>query len=376
MRGAWGRRVFLVGACLLGSAGCQPAARPPKGPAVTVADLVREARAEGFVVEDPLTIDAEMKADVERVVGRMGTPEERLRRLSRYLRDDLAFRYAPSQSLTARAGFRARQGDCVSYTHLFTALARHLGVPVYFVYVRKVEGHYEKNGTFFLSSHVAVGYGSGPMAVVMDFAKEAPDWTLSLYNTIDDGTALALYQNNLAVDAMQAGRLDEAEASMRFWLTRRPNVAEIHNNLGVLLNRAGRYEEALAVLRRGIELFPRYEPLYTNAIRAARAAGKQDEALALVGRAEALEEGDPLLLLASGLSLYQAGDYGAAADRLERAGLALPDNVVIAAWLVRVYLAAGRREEGRGAFDRVRKLAPSGTLEQDLRREFPELGQL
>lgn len=376
MRGAWGRRVFLGGACLLGAAGCQPTARPPKGPAVTIEALVREARAEGFVVEDPLSIDAEMKADVERVVGRMGTPEERLRRLSRYLRDDLAFRYAPSQSLTARAGFRARQGDCVSYTHLFVALARHLGVPVYFVYVRKVEGHYEKNGTFFLSSHVAVGYGSGPMAVVMDFAKEAPDWTLSLYNTIDDGTALALYQNNLAVDAMQAGRLDEAEASMRFWLSRRPNVAEIHNNLGVLLNRAGRYEEALAVLRRGIELFPRYEPLYTNAIRAARAAGKQDEALALVGRAEALEEGDPLLLLASGLSLYQAGDYRAAAERLERAGLALPDNVVIAAWLVRVYLAAGRREEGRGAFDRVRKLAPSGTLEQDLRREFPELGQL
>ncbi|MDC0743326.1 tetratricopeptide repeat protein [Polyangium mundeleinium] len=374
MRGAWGRRWLLVGAWLVGAAGCQPAARPPKGPAMTIADLVREARAEGVSVEDPLVIDAEMKADVERVVGRMGTPEERLRRLSRYLRDDLAFQYAPSQSLTARAGFRARQGDCVSYTHLFTALARHLDVPVYFVYVRKVEGHYEKNGSFFLSSHVAVGYGSGPMAVVMDFAKEAPDWTLSLYNTIDDGTALALYQNNLAVDAMQAGRLDEAEASMRFWLARRPNVAEIHNNLGVLLNRAGRHEEALAVLRRGIEAFPRYEPLYTNAIRSARAAGKQDEALALVGRASALEEGDPLLLLASGLSLYQAGDDGAAAERLERAALALPDNAVIAAWLVRVYLRAGRRTAGLGAFDRVRKLAPAGKLEQDLRREFPELG--
>ena len=74
--------------------------------------------------------------------------------------------------------------------------------------------------------------------------------------------------------------------------------------------------------------------------------------------------------------MYQAGDYGGAAERLERAGLALPDNAVIAAWLVRVYLAAGRREDGRGAFDRVKKLAPSGTLEQDLRREFPELGSL
>ncbi|WP_153820060.1 tetratricopeptide repeat protein [Polyangium spumosum] len=365
-----------MGAWLVGAAGCAGPERPARAPGVTAPDLVREARAAGLFAEDPLAIDDTMKADVERVVGRFGAPEERLRRLSRYLRDDLAFRYARSLSLTARAGFSTRAGDCVSYTLLFVALARHLDVPVYFVYVRKVEGHYEQNGSFFLSSHVAVGHGSGPMALVMDFAREAPDWTLSLYNTIDDGTALALYGNNLAVDAMQAGRLDEAEVSMRFWLARRPNVVELHNNLGVLLNRAGRHEEALAVLRRGIEVFPRYEPLYTNAIRAARAAGKHAEALALVGRAEALEEGDPLLLLASGLSLYQAGDYGGAAQRLERAGLVLPDNVVIAAWLVRVYLAAGRREDGQGAFDRVKKLAPSGTLERDLRREFPELGAL
>jgi Tfp pilus assembly protein PilF len=371
-------RVLLLGAWLGFGPGCAAPARPPGAHVATAAELVAEARAEGLAAEDPLLLDDEMKAEVERVVGRNGTPEERLKRLVRYLRGEGlgGFRYASTLSLTAREAFRSREGDCVTYSHLFASLARHLGVPVYFVYVRKVDGHFERNGSFYVSSHVAVGYGTGPMAIVMDFAKQAPDWALSLYNVIDDGTLLSLYYNNLAVGSMQAGQMDEAERTLRFWLSRRPNVAELYNNLGVLLNRAGRYEESLGVLRRGLVEFPRYEPLYTNAIRAARGAGKRHEESALVERAAEISEGDPLLLLASGLSLYRAKDFEGAAERLEKAGAAMPDSPVIAAWLVRIYLAAGRREDAEGAFARVRKLAPAGKLELDLRQEFPELGRL
>jgi Tfp pilus assembly protein PilF len=362
----------------MATAGCAsaPVARAPGAlVARTPAELVAEARAEGLAAEDPLEIDAEMKAEVERVVGRMGTPEERLKRLFRFLNDRMfvGFQYASNRSLTARDAYRQRSGDCVAYTHLFVSLARHLGVPVYFVYVREVEGHYERGGAHYLSSHVAIGYGHGPMAMVMDLAKQAPDWSLSLYNAIDDGTALALYQNNLAVDAMMAGELDRAEHALRFWRARRPNAVELHNNLGVLLNRRGRYAEALAVLEEGIASFPKYLPLYTNAIVAARAAGQQKVAIALVRRSQAVGDEDPLLLLVSAMSLYQEGDSTGAAERLERAGEMLPESAVIAAWLARVYLGAGRKQEGERAFERVRKLEPGGRLERDLRREFPLL---
>ena len=369
----------VIGAWLaMAAAGCA-SARPSRAPvaraASTPAELIAEARAEGLAAEDPLQIDAAMKAEIEAVVGRMGTPEERLKRLLRFLNDRMfmGFQYASNRSLTAREAYRQRSGDCIAYTHLFVSLARHLGVPVYFVYVREVEGHYQRGGSYYLSSHVAVGHGHGPMAVVMDLAKQAPDWSLSLYNSIDDGTALALYYNNLAVDAMMAGRLEEAERVLRFWRARRPNAVELHNNLGVLLNRQGRHAEALAALEEGIALFPRYLPLYTNAIMAARAAGEQKKAIALVKRAQAVGQEDPMLLLVSGMSLYQEGDLKGAAERLERAGEVLPDSPVIAAWLVRVYLGAGRREDGQEAFERVRKLEPGGRLEKDLRREFPEL---
>jgi len=118
---------------------------------------------------DPFSLDADMLADVDRVVGFSGTPEERLRRLLRYVKDDsfLHFRYeSANRSFTAREAYRAPQGDCVSFALLYAAFARHLDVPVSFVYVHNLDGYFEKNGLFDLSSHVAVGYRSGLLASV------------------------------------------------------------------------------------------------------------------------------------------------------------------------------------------------------------------
>src|SRR3954462_14953565 len=121
----------------------------------------------------------------------------------------------------------------MAYTNLFMALARSLGIDAYFVHVRDVQNYYEKAGWFFVSSHVAVGYGAGPNAEVIDFAKEISDWKLALYSRISDDAALALYYNNVAVDHMLTGRKDDAERLLRFWLKREPAVAELYNNLGV-----------------------------------------------------------------------------------------------------------------------------------------------
>jgi Tfp pilus assembly protein PilF len=354
-------------------AGCGAAVRPP-APVGTAGALLAAAEAKGLPAEDPLAMDAEMAADVERHVGGDGTPTWRMRDILRYVNHlgEDGFKYEPRLTLTAREAFRQQRGDCMSYAHLFIAMARHMGLPVYFVYVREVAGLYRQGDSLYISSHVAVGYGQGPSAVVMDIAKEAPYWSLSLYNAIDDGTALALYYNNLAVDAMISGRMEQAEQMMRFWLSVRPNVAELYNNLGVLLNRQRRHGEALAVLERGIAMFPRYEPLYANAVQAARRSGDTKRADALLRRAADVGDSDPLLLLSLGLSLYQAGNYEGAAERLEKARDAMPDSPVLSAWLTRVYLAARRYDDGQSAFQDVHRLAPGSKLEKDLLREFPD----
>lgn len=369
-------------AALLGlTAACAPTpiAPPSKTAAAPspkdTASLLQAARSRGLRVEDPLTIEPSALKDAADAVGRFGDPFERLRRLVNYLNDTrtLGFQYAPNLSLTASQAFRVRKGDCIAYTNLFIAISRYLGLPTYYVHVSEVLSHYEHRGLFFTSSHVAVGYGTGPSAVVIDFTKSTSDWKLAIYRAVDDATAAALYYNNLAVDAMMSGRLDDAEKMLRFLIEQKPEVEETYNNLGVLLNRRARYQEALSVLQRGMKAFPAYKPLYTNGLVAARGAKRSDLEKNFEQRGHEIEDRNPYFLFARGMSLFHQGDLIAAAEELERAAGLKPDSAAIFAWLARVWLTAGRVEEGREAADEVRKLAPGSPLLRELEAEFPDL---
>jgi tetratricopeptide (TPR) repeat protein len=372
----WARRVAVLALSGLAAA-CAPPA-PAKAPA-TPAHLIDEGRSEGLVLEDPIAIDDEMRAAVEKAVGsNLGTNEDRMRYLLRYLNDYgyVNFQYTDGLTLTARQAFHERRGDCMAYTNLFLALARHLGIPAYFVHVSQVRNYYERAGWFFVSSHVAVATGRGPSALVIDFSREISDWWLSLYESIDDGAALALYYNNVAVDRMTSGKTAEAEHLFRFFLDREPSVPELYNNLGVLLNRSKRHVEALSLLESGIQRFPTYEPFFTNALSAARGARRPEIVAELEAHTRSIEETDPYFLVAKGLSFYQEERYQLAARELERARSMKPDSPVILAWLTRAYLSAGRRQEGVAAFRQVRAMAPPGSLLQDLQKQFPELREV
>jgi tetratricopeptide (TPR) repeat protein len=371
------RRNLGLLACALAGAlalvGCAPTL--PTTLAPSSASLLAEARAEGLDLQDPLAIDSEMASAIEKTAATLGTPEQRLRYLVRYLGDAgyVNFQYQEGRSLTAREAFRERRGDCMAYTNLFMALARHLGIDAYFVHVSQVKNYYERSGWFFVSSHVAVGAGKGPGALIVDFSWEISDWQLSLYESIDDGAALSLYYNNVAVDHMVAGRMREAERLFRFWLAREPGLPELHNNLGVLLNREGRHAEALALLQRGMERFPSYKPLFTNGIGAARGARHPELAADFERRGQLLEQHDPFFLFARGVGLYQDDRFLLAARALEQARDAKPDSPVILAWLTRAYLSAGKRAEGIAAFQRAKALGPSERVLRDLEQQFPEL---
>ncbi|MFT3773272.1 MAG: tetratricopeptide repeat protein [Minicystis sp.] len=369
-----GRWIGPVVAALL-SIGCAHPPRGPEAPRSPTERMIAEAREEGIQLVDPLQLDPGTLREVESVIPDKATPALRLRSLLSFLNDRgyLNFQYTPGRSLTARDAARERRGDCMAYAHLFTALARRLGLDTYFVHVTEVRNYYEQAGWFFVSSHVAVGHGKGPNALVLDLTREITDWKLAFYEPIDDGAALALYYNNVAVDAMTSGRYREAEKIFRFFLKREPGVVELYNNLGVLLNRRARPAEALAVLNDGIRRFPRYEPLFTNAIRSARALERPDLEAWYEARGQAISHDDPYFLFARALSFYEREKFTLAASTFARAAEAKPDSAVILAWLARSYLSAGRRREGVEAFTRAQRLAPGARILEELAEKYPEL---
>jgi len=366
--------VALISCLLSVGSGCATAVAPK--PAVNPKVLLAEAKRAGLEHADPLYIDEGIQREIEANVSPAGAPEQRLRGIVRYLVDSghINFEYQPDRSLTAEEAFHQRRGDCMSFSNLFMALARHMGIFTYFVHVQEVRNYYERDGFFFVSSHVAVGYGSGPVALVFDFTKELSDWKLSVYQAIDDSDALALYYNNIAVDHMVRGRTAHAEKLFSFWLERSPRVAELYNNYGVLLNRTNRSEKALHVLLGALERYPEYEPLYTNGLLAARKSKNFEVTARLEKKSHQLEERDPFFLFARAMGLYQDAHFTQAAAEFERARSAKPDSPVILAWLTRAYLAAGRQNEGLEAFERMQTVPlPDKRLEQALTAEFPLL---
>ncbi len=361
----------------------RPVARPPQ---VSVGELIDQGTREGLKLENPFELDPEIDAIIEKEIGYVDTPIERIRRITRFLNDRgyINFKYQPDDSLTAREAFHQRKGDCMAYTNLFLGIARHLNLPVYFVHVSEARNYYEKDGLFFRSSHMAVGYVAGqlgdsatsPYVVVVDFTEEATGTGLMLYEAIDDAKAFALYYNNVAVDAMLKGDMAYSEKLLKFLLKGQPGLKEVTNNLGVLYMREGRYEDALVVLQEGMKGFPSYQPFYTNAVQAARGCGQFALAADLEAKGQELTRRDPFFLFNSGVHFFQSKDY-AGAVRQFNAALRVqsknPNQHVLQAWLARAHLAAGQTEAGIEAFKKAQAASPNYNMLTMLRHEYPVL---
>ncbi len=344
--------------------------------------MIQEGNEMGLGLVNPFALDDAIKEEVAKDVGYRGTPIDRIRRIIAFLNDKgyINFKYEANMSLTAVEAFHARKGDCLSYTNLFLGIARYLRVPVYFIHVSEARAYYEHDGTFFVSSHMAVGYGGGrvgggqsPYTVVVDFTREVSDWRLWIYESVNDTAAFALFYNNVAVDHMVDGDLPYADKLLSFLLEKQPRVKELYNNLAVLRMREGRYQDALALLQKGILQFPGFQSFYTNAVLAARGAHQPVLAERLSEQGRQVARHDPFFLFNQGVEDYSKGRYAAAIDAFKNALKRQASNPFIYAWLARVYLADGKSEEGVKAYQKALELAPNHKMLETLRDEYPVL---
>jgi Tfp pilus assembly protein PilF len=353
--------------CALGAAQ-GPGARSPR--------LVDDPAARALGLDDPLALDAKVVADVEAVVGRAEMPLERFRHVVRYVTSpqSLNFAYAPFETYTAQQAFYRRRGDCMSFANLVNAIARHVGIPSYFVYVNDAAHHYEHGGWFFTSSHVAVGYSEGTTNYVSDFPRQPDEWTAPLFRRLGDDDAAALFFNSHAVDLLVAGRPDEADRIFSYLVGRNVGVAEIYNNYGVTLKRLSRRRDAQTLFEYATQRFPQYAPLYNNGASLAVAAGRTDLAARWLERYERIAEHDPFVHFVRGIDHYHAKRFGPAVEAFRKATKAYESSATALAWLVRAQADAGDAAGAAESFARLRAASPASRLVRQLRERYPHLG--
>ena len=192
--------------------------------------------------EAVLAVSAEMLAFLDEHVHRKAADQVKLHELIEALITKDAFSLTfNDRTRTASEAFRLRTGNCLSFSNLFVAMAREVGLDASFQEVDLPPDWTLDRDVFVLNRHVNVRVELESVgAHVVDF--NIDDFRAS-YTTreISDTRARAHYFNNMGVESMQAG--DAATAIAYFRKAIADNDREFSpawTNLGTLYLRHGR----------------------------------------------------------------------------------------------------------------------------------------
>jgi tetratricopeptide (TPR) repeat protein len=195
---------------------------------------------------NPLALDDEIRALLAQQIPPRATVEQRVAKLQEllYAEEYLNIQYSDEKTHTASEVFRAREGNCLSVMNLFVAMARHVGVDANFQTVR-VRPSWDRRGDLLvISQHInATGRLGVQRRFVVDFTPEIALQQLTA-NIVSDQQARALYFNNLGVEAMVIGELDQAIRYFKNGLFLDPGMSIGWNNIGAAYKHQGQMELA------------------------------------------------------------------------------------------------------------------------------------
>lgn len=139
---------------------------------------------------------------------------------------------------TAAETFRERRGNCLSFTNMFIAMARYLGIEAHYQEVDVPPDWSLTGESYLLSKHVNVLMGTGSGERVVDF--NVYDFKITFErNVVSDRRGRAHYFNNIGVERMLAGENASAHAYFRQSLAEDESFEPAWVNLGILHRREG-----------------------------------------------------------------------------------------------------------------------------------------
>jgi len=189
---------------------------------------------------DILELNPEMIEFLDRHVDKDLGDYSRLLQLLHIIIEDGNFNLVyDDQTRTAIETFRDRRGNCLSFTNMFIAMARHLGLNAEFQEV-EIPPDWSMDGqSFVLSRHINVYLEAGfGINQVVDF--NIDDFK-SKYDMerVSDQRAAAHYYNNIGVEQMLAGNNSEALGYFAQAIESDSGFAPVWINLGILYRRQG-----------------------------------------------------------------------------------------------------------------------------------------
>jgi predicted Zn-dependent protease len=173
------------------------------------------------------------------------------------------------------------------------------------------------------------------------------------------------------VEALKAGRLEEAEGTFREVLRTANQVAFVHHNLGVVLYRQGKQADALSEFRTAIRLDSTYGPSHLMAGTSLLGLRRPREAVVPLQSARRLMPSDIAVSARLAEAYEQLGDIPRLVDELQRTRSLAPKDPEYAYRLGRGYLALAE-----WSVERLRRANPgSARVQQMSARTYIQRGQ-
>jgi Flp pilus assembly protein TadD len=281
-----------------------------------------------FPVDEPLpelepaqllAVTDEMRAFLdEHIPVKTVSDEIKTDRILKGLLDDgLHIQYNNLKTYTAAETFREREGNCLSFTTLFIALAREAGVVVSYQEVEVPPSWSAVGDTHYFSLHINVLVDLRRKQKIVDFDVQSRSDKL-LGTIIGDDTAAAQYDNNMAVFYLTNGDLPRAFQYSRRAILERPNTGYFWANLGTILRRAGEPDQAERAYLAAIDL-SREPTALSNLARLYRRQGNYQQAEVYALRAEQSRSHNPYYLYELAEVAYEKGDFAQANELLRSA---------------------------------------------------------
>jgi Flp pilus assembly protein TadD len=274
-------------------------------------------------ITDPgmFQLDDDMKAFVAENVDGSRAGRERMRRLLSAMVESglMSLDYDDARTKTARQTFHDRVGNCMSFTALFVALAREADLEVTFQTVEVPPIWYADSDLVILNNHVNAlvkqNFGS---RIVVDFnvTELKGDYET---REVSDEYALALYYNNVAMDALRKGDLEQSFRLLKKSIETYPDIAGNWANLGVIYSRSDEDDYAIAAYHKALDLDRKHRPSLTNLASIYQGRGDSERAEYHARQVRRYQDQNPYYHYYHALAAYNNGDLDTAEERLERA---------------------------------------------------------
>jgi tetratricopeptide (TPR) repeat protein len=184
-----------------------------------------------------------------------------------------------------------------------------------------------------------------------------------------------------AIEAMRAGRDDEAIAKFNEIVAKIPTCSDCYYNLGVAYSKKQQFSEAEAAFTKATELAPNSADAYTGLANVYNAQKKFDQAQQASAKAAQLAGaaggggGNAEAVYNQGVILWNAGKYAEAKEQFEAAVKADPNMAMAHYQLGMANLNLGQIPAARQAFEGYLKVDPNGPKAAEVQTFLKQLPQ-